>query len=174
MSNINSLAAAQRYTGELDKVFAQKSVVGFLADNNLRSKFVGAKTVIMPDIEFVGLADYNRDSGFSQGAVSVSQTSYTLSKDRGRSFMIDREDMDETGVMNLAGQVLSEFVRTEVAPEVDAYTLSKLAEVASTKGNTVTYDASKALKQLIYIRAVIKLPAAHCCKFFSAITFSLI
>lgn len=149
MSTINSLAAASRYTGELDKIFTQKSVVGFLADNNLRAKFVGAKTVIMPDIDFVGLADYNRDSGFSQGAVTVAQTSYNLTKDRGRSFMIDREDMDETGVMNLAGQVLSEFVRTEVVPEVDAYTLSKLASVASDRGHTAVYDEKTALKQLL-------------------------
>ena len=146
---VNSLATASRYTSELDKIFTQKSAVGFLADNNLRSRFVGAKTVIMPDIDFVGLADYNRDTGFSQGAVTVAQTSYTLSKDRGRSFMIDREDMDETGVMNLAGQVLSEFIRIEVVPEVDAYTLSKLAGVASANKHVTTYDATKALEQLI-------------------------
>lgn len=148
---VNSLATASRYTSELDKIFTQKSAVGFLADNNLRSRFVGAKTVIMPDIDFVGLADYNRDTGFSQGAVTVAQTSYTLSKDRGRSFMIDREDMDETGVMNLAGQVLSEFIRTEVVPEVDAYTLSKLAGVAATNSHVTTYDATKALEQLCTI-----------------------
>ncbi|MBQ7288768.1 MAG: hypothetical protein IJW78_03455 [Clostridia bacterium] len=147
--SINSLATASRYTGELDKIFTEKSAVGFLADNNLRSRFVGAKTVIMPDIDFVGLADYNRDTGFSQGAVTVSQTAYTLTKDRGRSFMIDREDMDETGVMSLAGQVLSEFIRTEVVPEVDAYTISKLAGVAADNGHVETYNEAKALTQLL-------------------------
>ena len=65
--------------------------------------------------------------------------------------MIDREDMDETGVMNLAGQVLSEFIRTEVVPEVDAYTLSKLADVAATNSHVTTYDATKALEQLCTI-----------------------
>lgn len=146
--SVNTLATASRYTGELDKIFTQRSAVAFLADNNLRARFVGAKTVIMPDIDFVGLADYNRDTGFSRGAVTVAQTSYTLSKDRGRSFSIDREDMDEAGVMNLAGQVLSEFIRTEVAPEVDAYTLSKLASVAETNSHATDYDAAKALEQL--------------------------
>lgn len=158
---INSLTTASRYTGELDKIFTQKSAVGFLADNNLRSRFVGAKTVIMPDIDFVGLADYNRDTGFSQGAVTVAQTSYTLSKDRGRSFMVDREDMDEAGVMNLAGQVLSEFIRTEVVPEVDAYTLSKLAGVANTKSHVTTYDATKALKQLLDIISAVQAKAGY-------------
>ena len=73
-----------------------------------------------------------------QGAVKVSNTSYTMTMDRGRSFQIDREDNDETGVAGLAGQVMGEFIRTRVAPEMDAYILSKLAKLASDKTHTVT------------------------------------
>lgn len=149
MAAINSLEFASRFTGELDKMLVQKAVTGFLLDNALRAKFVGAKTVIMPDIDFVGLADYNRDTGFSQGAVTVAHTSYALSKDRGRAILIDREDMDETGIAELAGQVLSEYIRTEVVPEVDAYTLSKLAGVAKTKSHATAYDATKPLEQML-------------------------
>ena len=76
---------------------------------------------------------------------TVDQKTYTLTKDRGRSFQLDREDEDETGVANLAGQVLSEFVRTKVAPEVDAYVLSKLATTAVTNAHTVT-DSNPATK----------------------------
>ncbi len=65
--------------------------------------------------------------------------------DRGRSFQLDREDEDETGVANLAGQILSEFVRTKVAPEMDAYVLSKLATTAITNTHTVT-DSSPSTK----------------------------
>ena len=134
--SINSLETAKRYTSELDKVLMQKSAVGFMADNAFRAKFVGAQTVIIPDVDFVGLTDYKRDEGFTRGAVTVSNTSYTLSKDRQRSFQIDREDLDETGVANLAGQVLGEFVRTKVVPEVDAYVLSKLFGLAA----STTFD----------------------------------
>ena len=59
--SINSVETALAYTGELDKMFAQKSAVGFFADNVLAAKFVGAKTVIIPDIDFYGLTDYDRD-----------------------------------------------------------------------------------------------------------------
>lgn len=38
----------------------------------------------------------------------------------------------------LAGQVLGEFVRTRVVPEMDAYCLSKLAGLAVTNKQTVT------------------------------------
>ena len=145
---INSLETAKRYTDELDKAIVQKAVTGFFADNIFRAKFAGAKTVLMPDISFVGLADYNRDSGFSLAGTTIGNTSYTLTKDRGRKLQIDREDMDETGVANLAGQVLGEYVRTQVVPEMDAYVLSKLAKVASDKSHKTTYAAAKAASQL--------------------------
>jgi hypothetical protein len=77
-----------------------------------------------------GLGNYDRDTGFVSGSIQVSNKPYTLSQDRGRSFQLDREDEDETGIANLAGEVLAEFVRTKVVPEVDAYVLSKLAGYA--------------------------------------------
>ncbi len=139
---INSIENTTRYTAELDKMFAQKSATGFFADNALATKFVGAKTVIIPDINFQGLADYDRDTGFSRGAITVANTSYTMSMDRARSLQIDREDMDETGVANLAGQILGEYVRTKVVPECDAYVISKLSGLALSRANTVEGDTT--------------------------------
>lgn len=135
---LNSLQVASKFSGELDKIIAQKAVTGFLADNAFRQKFVGAKTVVIPDIDFVGLANYDRDEGFAKGKTTIAHTSYTLGKDRGRKLQIDREDLDETGVANLAGQVLGEFTRTKVVPEMDAYVLSKLAGVASSQNHSRT------------------------------------
>ena len=127
-----------KMTDELDKAVVQKPVTGFMADNNLRGKFVGTKTVMIPEMNISGLGDYDRDTGFIKGTVTVSNQPYTLAMDRARSFQLDREDEDETGIANLAGQVLGEFVRTRVVPEVDAYCLSKLAGLAVTKGHTVS------------------------------------
>lgn len=146
---INNLEFAQVLTGELDKQFVQGAVTGFLTDNALRAKFVGAKTVLIPEMGLSGLGTYDRDNGFVRGSVSVSNKPFTLDMDRARSFQIDREDEDETGVANLAGQVMGEFVRTRVVPEVDAYCLSGLAGTAVTKGHTVTGTiASEAYKML--------------------------
>lgn len=146
---LNTLEFATKFAGELDKMIVQKAVTGFFADNTLRAKFVGAKTVIIPDIDFVGLADYDRDNGFSKGKMTVAHTSYTLTQDRARSLQIDREDMDETGIANLAGQIMGEYVRTKVIPEMDAYTLSKLAGIAVSKTNTKTLDLSKVYAQFV-------------------------
>lgn len=146
---LNDLKFATKFADELDKMIVQKSVTGFFADNLLRAKFVGAKTVIIPDVDFVGLADYDRDNGFSKGKMTVAHTSYELSQDRARSLQIDREDMDETGIANLAGQIMGEYIRTKVVPEMDAYTLQKLATVAVDKANTAALDTAKAYKQFV-------------------------
>ncbi len=146
--SINSIENATRYSDELDKVFSQKSAVGFFADNALATKFVGAKTVIIPDIEFEGLANYDREFGFSRGAINVSNASYTMSMDRARSLQIDREDMDETGIANLAGKILGEYVRTKVVPECDAYVLSKLSTIAISRSNTINCDTDKPFEAL--------------------------
>ncbi len=145
----NSLAFSSTMMSELDKAVVQKPVTGFLADNGLKARFVGAKTVIIPELEVSGLGDYDRDSGFVGGTITVSNTPVVLSMDRGRSFQLDREDNDETGIADLAGQIMGEFVRTKVVPEVDAYCLSKLASYAVTKEQTVTgTPASQAYSML--------------------------
>ena len=145
---INSLENVTKYSSELDKMFEQKSAVGFFANNALATKFVGAKTVLIPDIEFQGLADYDREAGFARGAITVANTSYTMKMDRARSLQIDREDMDETGIANLAGKILGEYVRTKVVPECDAYVLSKLAGLAVSRANTLEGDTEKPFETL--------------------------
>ncbi len=146
---INSLETAVKYSEELDKLFAHKSVTGFFADNSFGKKFVGAKTVIIPDIDFQGLANYDRDLGFSRSAITVANTPYTMTMDRARSLQIDREDMDETGIANLAGKVLGEYVRQKVVPECDAYVLSKLAQVAISRNNTLWLTADNPFETLV-------------------------
>lgn len=142
--SLSTTAFAEKFTGELDKILVDESSVGFMNDNAFRAKFVGAKTVKIPNISLQGLGDYDRETGFIKGTVNVANTAYTMKQDRARSFSIDREDMDETGIAELAGEVLSEFVRTKVIPETDAYTLSKLGGLAASRGQIHhSYDADK-------------------------------
>lgn len=144
---INTLELATKMTTELDKAVVQKSVTGFLTDNAMRAKFVGANIVLIPRIELQGLGDYNRDSGFAQGSITVDNYSLELKMDRGRSFLLDAQDADETGIPGLAGQVMGEFVRTKVIPELDAYVLSMLGKYADENQQTVSGTiASEAYK----------------------------
>lgn len=137
-SGLNTLEFRSELTNELDKALVQKSVTSAFLDNGFASKFVGTKTVLIPDISFVGLGEYDRAEGFPEGGITVDHKPYTLEQERGRRFYFDREDYDEVGIAGLSGQVMGEFVRTKVAPEVDAYCLSKLATIAQNAGHTVT------------------------------------
>ena len=138
--SVNSIAYNQKLTEELDRALTQRSATGILEDNALAAKFVGAKTVLIPDMTMQGLGNYNRDNGFSRGAVTVTNNTYTLSMDRGRSFQIDAEEADESGVSDLIGKVAGEFLRTQVIPEMDSYVLSTLGRRAMGKGQTIVGD----------------------------------
>jgi len=137
---INTLTFREGMSDQLDKAIVQGATVGFFEDNILRAKFVGAKTVLIPEMDMSGLGDYDRDNGFVQGAINITSQPFELKQDRARTFHLDREDNDETGIANLAGQVLGEFVRTKVVPEVDAYCLSKIGGYAASEGQTVEGD----------------------------------
>ena len=136
-SGLNSLQFRETLTNELDKALVQKSVTASFLDNSFGSKFVGTKTILIPDIDFVGLGDYDRAEGFPEGGITVEQKPYTLTQERARRCYVDRMDMDEIGIAGLSGQIMGEFVRTKVTPEVDAYNLSKLAGITiNTEGPT--------------------------------------
>lgn len=146
---LNTFENAQKYTSALDKVIVQKAVTGFMVDNGLKAQFMGADTVKIPSMDFVGLADYDRDAGFNKGGITVSRDTYLLTQDRGRQLQIDAMDMDETGVANLSGTVLGEFVRTKVVPEMDAYVLSKLYGVANAQGHITAYNEATVIADLL-------------------------
>lgn len=148
--SINTIAFATKFATELDKILVQKSQAAILEDKGMAAKFVGAHEVKIPVVGFVGLGDYNKDTGFAQGSVSVTHQVFSLTKDRARTFSIDREDMDETGIATLAGSVMSEFVRTQAAPEVDAYTFSTIATKATAAGQTVALGEGETLAKNVF------------------------
>lgn len=148
--SINNIAFATKFATELDKLLVQKSQAAILEDKGMAAKFVGAHEVKLPVIGFAGLGDYDKETGFAKGSVSVTQQVFTLTQDRARSFSIDREDMDETGIANLAASVMSEFVRTKVAPEVDAYTFSTITTKATAAGQTVALGEGETLAKNVY------------------------
>ncbi|MBE6767661.1 MAG: hypothetical protein E7549_01970 [Ruminococcaceae bacterium] len=136
-SNINTVTLAETMTADLERALSQKSVTGILSDNGLQPKFMGNGIVIVPELDMSAMGDYDRDTGFVQGAVTISRTPYQLSQDRGRSFQLDAQDADESGIGNLAGEVMAEFVRAQVIPEMDAYVISKIVGAAAAEDGQV-------------------------------------
>lgn len=133
----NSIALASRYLPILDEIYKAGSKTAILDTLSERVRFEGAKTVYLYNADPVGLANYSRNAGFVPGDVDGSWEDYVITQDRGRSFMVDVMDNDETLGMAF-GTLLGEFERTEVIPEIDAYRFSVYAAATSTTvGNLV-------------------------------------
>jgi len=139
----NSIALAEKYLPILDEVYKAASKTAILDAANNRIKFVGGNKVELFKTSLVGLGNYSRNSGFVTGDVTATWESMTLSKDRGRSFMMDAMDNEETLGMAF-GTLAGEFIRTKVVPELDAY---RFATLASTSGiTTVSADLASNTK----------------------------
>lgn len=123
----NSIALAQKYLPLLDEVYKASSRTAFLDETD--AQFVGANAVKVFKTSMDGLGNYNRNTGYVDGSVTGTWETMTLTQDRGRSFMIDRMDNEETLDMAF-GRLAGEFIRTKVVPEVDAYRFAKLAGTA--------------------------------------------
>lgn len=152
-SQVNTIALSVAMADELDKALVEGSVTGMLADGDrLKAQFMGNGIVVVKDIDMQALGDYDRDTGFAAGAITISHTPYQLTQDRSRTFQIDSQDADESGIGNIAGVVMKEFVRTKVVPEFDAYVLSKIVGIANTNNHvtnvTGTWPINTTLAQI--------------------------
>lgn len=138
---INTLGYAKIFQTELDKKIEEQLTSAWMDANAGQVKYTGGDEVKIPKISLVGLGNYDRDAGFKQGSVTLSYETMKLTQDRGRTFQLDSQDVDETNFVASAGMVMGEFQRTQVVPEVDAYRYAKIYEKAKTDHSS-TYTAT--------------------------------
>lgn len=136
---INTLATAILFQQQLDKQMLEGATSGWMEQNAGQVKYSGGREVKIPKLSMDGLANYDRDAGYTQGAVTLEYGTYAMTQDRGRKFQLDAIDVDETSFVAAAANVTTEFQRLKVIPEVDAYRYSKLAALAGAKGNKLEY-----------------------------------
>ncbi len=141
--SINTLEYAAIFMKELDSQMVECSTTGWMEDNGRQVQYSGGAEVKIPKMEMSGLGNYDRDSGFATGNVTVNYETKKMTQDRGRAFQVDAMDVDETNFAAVAGNVMGEFQRTKVIPEIDAYRYSKIVELATTKNRKKTYAPTK-------------------------------
>jgi hypothetical protein len=122
----NSIALASKFQAILDEVYKHASLTASMDALSKPVNFGGANAVNVFKVSTVGLGTYSRDTGYPVGDVTGAWETLTLTASRGRAFSIDRMDDEETLGMAF-GKVASEFIRTQVVPEVDAYRFDKYA-----------------------------------------------
>lgn len=117
----NSIALAKQFVAMLDEAYKVASLTSDLdGAAELVRAGANANELIIPKLSMSGLGDYSRNSGYVDGDVTLTNETVQCNFDRGRMFTVDNMDNQETA--NIAfGRLAGEFIRTKVAPELDAF-----------------------------------------------------
>lgn len=136
----NTIALAKNYTSLLDEVYRTASVTADLTSEPSMSKAgANANEIIYPQISVTGLGDYDRNSGYTTGAVDLKWKTAQFNYDRGTRISVDVMDNEES--RNLAfGMAGATLMRDKVAPESDAFTFATLAALDNISKTTGTIE----------------------------------
>lgn len=127
----NNIQLFQKYIALLDEVYQLSSKSSILdGDASLVQAGKNTNEIIIPKMSLDGLADYSRNSGYIKGDVTLTYETVKFNYDRGRKFVVDAMDDEETAGIAF-GKLSSEFIRTKVVPEMDAF---RFATYASLEG----------------------------------------
>ena len=123
----NNIVLAKGYIDLLDEVYRGASVTADLtSDPSLIRQGANVNELLYPQIDVTGLGDYDRNSGYTNGAVNVQWKTAVFNYDRGTKISVDTMDNQET--FDIAfGAVGAALQREKVAPEADAFTFATLA-----------------------------------------------
>ena len=137
----NSISLFKKYIDKLDEVYKQASLTADLdADSTLVQAGANANEIIIPKMSMDGLGDYDRNSGYVQGDVTLTNETVKFNYERGRKFGVDRQDNAETAGVAF-GRLGAEFTRTKATPELDAFTFAQIAGTTGiSKATAGTYS----------------------------------
>lgn len=149
----NSIGLATKFQPILDELYKNAALTAFMDSTAIPIEFAGANVVKIFKTSVVGLGTYSRLTGYPVGDVTASWETLTLACTRGREFNIDRMDDEET-LGQAFGTLAAEFIRTQVAPEVDAYRFAKYAGTTSIAGHVAATLSSTTVLAAIDVAAL--------------------
>lgn len=142
---------------KLDQAVIIGATSGWMEANAGEVIYNGGDEVKIPTMTTSGLADYDRDNGFVQGGITLKYNTYKMTQDRGRTFQIDRMDVDESGFVATSANLIKTFQTQQVIPEIDSYRYSTIADIAikANQSEAINLTADNALTKIReHIRAV--------------------
>lgn len=120
----NTINLVTKFLEIVDAVYKKESLTARLDAMTRSVDFAGANAVKVMKLSTVGLGTYSRTAGYPAGDITAEWETMTLATERGRAFSLDRMDNDETLGLVL-GNLIREWMRVHVAPELDAYRFAK-------------------------------------------------
>ena len=147
----NIIALRKQYSTLLDEVYKLASLTSMLdGPNELVQQGANANEILIPKMSMQGLADYSKTTGYVAGDVTLEYETKKCTYDRGRMFAVDAMDNIESAGIAF-GRLSSEFMRTQVIPELDAWRLASYAQLTGV--TTVGADLADGKAALAAIRA---------------------
>lgn len=158
----NNIALIEKYMKDaVDTVLVQEAKTSILVNGSkfIDVNFKEAGYVKVMSLLMDGLSDYYRvnnglgsanngystfpsNDGYKIGDVQSKWELFQLRYDRGKQFRIDNMDDEETAGLTI-GNLLTEFLKVKVVPEVDAIRFSTMAgKCSATLGNYVSETIS--------------------------------
>ena len=119
----NTIALFKSYVPLLDQVYKLAALTSVL-DGPAEMVRAGANAgeIVVPVMSMQGLVNYAKNGGttYTEGTVTMTNQTYSCGYNRGRIFSVDTLENQETAGIAF-GRLAGEFIRTKVAPDIDAY-----------------------------------------------------
>lgn len=173
----NVIELRKQYSTLLDEVYKLAALTSVLdGPNNLVREGANANEILIPKMDMDGLDNYDRQTGYPEGSVTLEYETKKCEYDRGRMFVVDSVDNQESAGIAF-GQLSGEFLRTKVVPELDAWRLSRYAGLAAGSASAVLADGKAGISALRAAKTAIKNAEARpetCYLFISALLKGMI
>jgi N4-gp56 family major capsid protein len=134
---------AAKYSDKVDERYKLKSLTDSAVNQDY--DWAGVNTVNVYNVSTPSMNNYTRSGSTRYGSatdLSTTITSYTLSRDRSFTFVIDRGDWSESMYVTESGKALARTIDEVVVPEIDQYRLSVMNISAhSTKQHSTDVSA---------------------------------
>lgn len=142
----NSISLVHKFLALIDAAYKYESKTAVLDALTQSPDFLAANEIRVMKLALVGLGNYSRSTGYPAGDLTATWETMTLATERGRAFSLDRMDNEESLGLIL-GNLIREWMRLFVAPELDAYRFSKYASFSgiSEVGTPTTLSSSTVL-----------------------------
>lgn len=147
-----SMNYAEKYSGQILEAIQQGALTSPFIESNVQ--WLGAKTFHFTQMNTSGYKDHSRQGGWNKGTITQKDHEFTVGHDRDISFLVDAADVDETAQTAAMMNVTRSFVNDNQIPEIDAYTFSKIASVATTAGLSEEADLSTWTAANVYTKLV--------------------
>ena len=128
----NQINQFNKYTDLLPEVYMINAKTAVLEnDTTLVKQGLNEDEICIPKIEMNGLADYDSNTGYTVGAIFMTQT-VNCNYSRKWKFSINSMDNEETLGLTFA-ELITELLRTKAIPEQDAFRFARYANLAEIK-----------------------------------------